>query len=122
MNQVINLTITERLHLLNLAPKTWDIALYNLRKKMLEKLSLTENEEKIIQFKRGGDKYIENNEEYIVPSSEVRYLPIPLPKEIKFSDWEFEYFKKEIKRLETEKKLNEVTTQLYFKFVEEEKE
>lgn len=122
MNQVINLTITERLHLLNLAPKTWDIALYNLRKKMLEKLSLTEDEEKIIQFKRGGDKYIENNEEYIVPSSEVRYLPIPLPKEIKFSDWEFEYFKKEIKRLETEKKLNEVTTQLYFKFVEEEKE
>lgn len=118
----MKLNITERLYLMNMAPTTWDMPLYRLRRAMLEKLSLSEDEEKAIEFKRGGEKYTENGKEVTIPQGEVRFLPLPIVIDFGFSDWEMEYFKKELKKMESEKKLNEITTELYLKFIENKEE
>jgi len=99
----MQLTVLERLLLLNLLPKEGDFTTIKLVRQAREALSFNEEEHKKLNFRQEGDQTIWN--------------PVNIMKEVKLGDLMVEKITEALKKKNDDKKLREDDFSLYEKFV-----
>ena len=101
----MELSVLERLILLNLLPNEGNYANLKLLRVARESLSFTDEEHKVLKFKQEGDQ--------------MRWEDGAVgEKEIKVGEVVSQLISKELKKLNSEEKLKEEHTSLYEKFVD----
>lgn len=105
----MNLTVLERLVLLNLLPKEGSFTTLKLVRKAREALSFDDIENRKLAFVQDGDQVRWNEREYIV-------------KEVELGDMMTVEVVKALKKLDEDGKLRDEHLTLYEKFIEQRKE
>lgn len=101
----MELSVLERLLLLNILPKEGDFTTLKIVRTMRDDLSFSEEEHKILQFTQEGDQ--------------LRWKSgADKPKQINFGEKATDLIVEALKKLNTDKKLTEQHMGLYEKFVE----
>ena len=108
----MELSVFERLNLLNILPKEGDITTIRLVRELREKLSFTEEEHNELQITSEGDTVKWKTED-------DKGKLIPQTKEIEFGHTAFGIITNALKKLNEQKKIKEEHLELYEKFVEE---
>lgn len=117
----MELSVYERLILLNILPKEGDITTLRIVRTLRENLSFTESEHKVLCFKNPGETYIDNNgQERAVPIGQVVWnQAAAIPTDIAIGEKAFDIIVAALKRLNSERRLHESHLDLYERFVKE---
>ena len=115
----MQLTVFERLTLLNILPREGNFLTLKIIREMREGLSFSEEEHKVLQFKKAGDKVIlEDGTEGVVPEGKVVWnMAGDLVKDVGFGEKATDIVVERLKALDKEKKLTDAHFSLYEKFV-----
>jgi hypothetical protein len=113
----MQLTVFERLTLLNILPREGNFLTLKILREMRENLSFSEEEHKMLQFKNAGDKVKEDSDE-VVPEGKVLWnMAGDVVKDVGFGEKATDIIVERLKTLDKEKKLTDAHFSLYEKFV-----
>ena len=118
----MQLTVLERILLLNLLPKEGNVITLRVVRKVREALSFSDEEQAALDFRHEGEA-VHGQEE--LPAAERKRVPegqivwnqkAEPAKEFRFGETALKLIRKELTRLDTDGKLNEPMVPLYDKF------
>ena len=117
----MELSVYERIILLNVLPAEGSFVILKAIRCMVDKLGFSSEELKELNLKQAGEEF-ENADgvKEIVPAGQIRWKQsADKPKEIKLDDTEKDIIYKELKKLDEEGKLKRDHFDLYAKFFKE---
>jgi len=103
----MELTVKERLVLMNMLPKEANFTTLKIMRKLREELSFDEEEHKALQFRTEGQQLMWNQ-------------AVDFRKDVQIGDFAKELIVKDLKKLDKDNKLTEDHFSLFEKFVESE--
>jgi hypothetical protein len=113
----VKLSIMERIVLGTILPSESDFTTLKIIRKLQEDLSFTEEEHKLLNFKRAGEKYIENGEEKVVAPGSIHWEDRMEDREFDIGEKAADIIKGVLKELDSKKRLTMRHMTLYEKFV-----
>lgn len=115
----MELSVFERLILLNVLPHEGDFTTLKIIRKLRENLSFTEDEHKSLQFKNSGDTYKDDDgEDHVVPQGQIVWnKKADIPKDIPIGEKATDIIVGVLKQLDKDKKLQDQHFAVYEKFI-----
>ena len=115
----MELSVFNRLILLNILPKEGDFTTLKIVRQMREDLSFNEEEVKLCAFKHSGETVVdENGVEEVVPEGQIKWRELEKPKDITLGEKATDIIVETLKQLDKGKKLTDQHYGLFEKFVE----
>lgn len=125
------LSVLERIQLMNILPRESDFSTLKIVRNLQNDLSFSEEEHKTLDFKNGGETYIEQDEDgkpkldkdgkpiiKTVPKGQIYWNKIE-DKDVQIGEKATDIIKKAFKELNSQGKLNIGMIDLYEKFIKE---